>query len=382
MVVFIIAILIMGILLLGSSVVAWQAHRRQVQLTGMYDDTLSVLVANNHVRIGALNALRGERGYLLTNDEGYLEPYKRGREEMFKALDKLDALSTQTPEQRRIVAALRRQTAAYLRHIDTVDTLNRTGQHDAAMAEVMTGHSRVAIEGMDRLLDAISTREKARLDDFCTRSQQAYTLTIVFAGLVALTGFGLLVMAAISLFALNRSLEREKSYRRELQKLALTDELTALANRRAFLTELDRAAASARRSSAPLAVAIFDIDHFKRINDEYGHLCGDEALREVARRASACMRGGDLVARIGGEEFAVLLPATSTEAALVACERLRKAMTEHPVPLGNGTQVRLTISTGLAEMRGEDSAEQTIARADAALYAAKQDGRDMVRRAA
>ncbi|UKK84196.1 diguanylate cyclase [Sphingopyxis sp. BSN-002] len=164
------------------------------------------------------------------------------------------------------------------------------------------------------------------------------------------------------------------------ERVANTDMLTGLPNRRATLAFLEKALAGARDNGAPLAVAIFDIDHFKRINDTHGHAVGDDVIRRVAQRAKAALRDGDLVGRIGGEEFVCILQRSSAQAAEIVAERVRKA-----VETGTAEEATLpdaTISIGLALYDGEPDAEELLHRADQALYAAKRDGRNRLRMAA
>ena len=130
-----------------------------------------------------------------------------------------------------------------------------------------------------------------------------------------------------------------------------------------------------------LSLAIFDIDHFKRVNDLFGHPAGDAVIKEVGARASRALRERDLVGRIGGEEFAVLLPRADIETARFACERLREAIAGAPIVHGDAI-IPVTASIGIAEFQpGEDSDNLMIC-ADAALYEAKTGGRNQVRLAA
>ncbi|HRZ65945.1 MAG TPA: histidine kinase N-terminal 7TM domain-containing protein [Spirochaetia bacterium] len=165
-----------------------------------------------------------------------------------------------------------------------------------------------------------------------------------------------------------------------LAKLALlagTDELTGLCNRRRFFEEAAREFAHASREGRSLGVAILDIDHFKAVNDSYGHAAGDEALRAVAARLSKVLREADILCRYGGEEFAVLFPGADPAAALRAAERLRLAIGSAPI-LWEGKELRVTSSAGVyaAPPGRESGLDDFIERADAALYAAKEAGRD------
>jgi two-component system cell cycle response regulator len=160
--------------------------------------------------------------------------------------------------------------------------------------------------------------------------------------------------------------------------MAVTDSLTGLHNRRYAMFQLDRMIAQTGRG---VAVMLLDIDHFKRINDSFGHSVGDRVLSLVARRMRAQLRASDLIARIGGEEFLVALPDSDGATALDCAERLRAAIGETEFILrGDTPPLSVTISIGLALSRpgSGDSAQSLIDHADTALYGAKSHGRDKV----
>ncbi|MFC0130985.1 sensor domain-containing diguanylate cyclase [Massilia eurypsychrophila] len=164
----------------------------------------------------------------------------------------------------------------------------------------------------------------------------------------------------------------------QLEQQAMTDALTALPNRRAFDAELARIAARARRNQSPISAGMADIDHFKQVNDRYGHPVGDLVLCEVAKAIERAARGTDFVARMGGEEFGMLFPDTSTEMARLVAERMRKAVAAASVTTPDGDIIRVTISIGLAALAPGSAPEPALASADAALYQAKEQGRDRV----
>jgi len=163
---------------------------------------------------------------------------------------------------------------------------------------------------------------------------------------------------------------------RRLAEQAMTDELTGLANRRHGERQLEREIALAVRKGHDLGLARIDIDHFKTINDQHGHQAGDRVLAEVARRLGDAVRGGDLLARWGGDEFVAILPATERAGALRAAERMRAAVAESPVGVEE-IATPVTVSVGWAHWMG-DTPGDLLARADRALYAAKDAGRDRV----
>jgi len=165
----------------------------------------------------------------------------------------------------------------------------------------------------------------------------------------------------------------------KLLRLALQDPLTEVANRRAFMEDGQAELMRSLRHGQPLAVLMLDIDHFKRINDEHGHPAGDLVLRQVARACRDALRPFDLVGRLGGEEFAVLLPQTTLADALIVAERLRAAIAALDPRLDNGKVIHATVSIGgTIRQPQQDRLDQVLAFADAALYAAKTAGRDRV----
>ncbi len=164
---------------------------------------------------------------------------------------------------------------------------------------------------------------------------------------------------------------------RALEKSSRTDELTQIPNRRGILDSLASELANSARHSLPLAVLMADIDHFKSINDSHGHAAGDEALRIVSRTLAAALREGDSVGRLGGEEFLVLLPMLEGDGAQAAAERLRRQV-EQARAVFEGREIPLSVSIGVGCRRQGDSVDSLLARADAALYAAKGAGRNRV----
>lgn len=169
-----------------------------------------------------------------------------------------------------------------------------------------------------------------------------------------------------------------KRMEHELLTLATTDGLTGLDNRRAFMQRAEDMLRQAERFGHPCSVLMMDIDHFKSVNDGHGHAIGDEALRAVARVMRECLRGVDVLGRLGGEEFAAILPETGDGKAALVAERLRAGVEALRVDLAGGDVLRLTLSLGIAGKRPGETLESLLGRADAALYAAKQAGRNRV----
>jgi len=207
---------------------------------------------------------------------------------------------------------------------------------------------------------------------FGSRDRQRFT-TDLAADFLAHLG----VIVAISLEnAVNRA---------RLVRSGVTDFLTGWHNRRYFHNRLREELARSERTGKALACLMIDVDHFKEINDRFGHLAGDEALKEVARRAEAEIRAGDTGARFGGDEFAILLAGAETSHALKLAERIHQGVGSAPVRVHGGAHVTVTLSIGLATARPQPRshdykalAERLIAEADAALYRAKSAGRNRV----
>jgi diguanylate cyclase len=161
---------------------------------------------------------------------------------------------------------------------------------------------------------------------------------------------------------------------------SLTDPLTTLANRKFFDQSLEKAMAECVKTGEPLVLMMSDIDHFKKFNDTFGHLTGDQVLRLVAQSLKQNVKGRDIAARYGGEEFAVVLPRTALKPALTVADQIRRAvMGKELMKRSTGEHLgRITISMGVALCRPADTAASLIGRADACLYAAKRNGRNRV----
>lgn len=177
------------------------------------------------------------------------------------------------------------------------------------------------------------------------------------------------------LLARARTLLDFKNYLDSCEEAAFTDHLTGLANRRRFERQLEREVSRTRRFNRPFCLLLLDIDLFKRVNDTYGHDAGDEAIRRLGNALQAGTRGIDTAARVGGEEFGVILTETDFAHGLEVAERLRASISEMDVPVAG----QITVSVGLAEFNaGSRDARELFSAADAALYEAKRKGRDRV----
>ncbi len=180
-------------------------------------------------------------------------------------------------------------------------------------------------------------------------------------------------------FVAIQDIGQRKAMEEELRRRATIDDLTAVANRNHFTEWCEREIARAHRHGTALCLLMFDVDHFKRINDSFGHPAGDAALKAIAHHCKASLRGFDIIGRVGGEEFAVLLSNTNLQGATELAERMRTGVAEQTIQTPEGTPLpTITISIGVTILKPNDRLEQLFSRSDAALYRAKQAGRNRV----
>ena len=169
--------------------------------------------------------------------------------------------------------------------------------------------------------------------------------------------------------------------KQDLLHQSRTDPLTGVFNRRAILSQIEKELSRAKREDKKLSLSLLDIDHFKKVNDTYGHISGDKVLRECVKRIGSAMRMYDSLGRVGGEEFLVVIPGAQGKDACAIGERIRSVIGDKDI-LVNGSSIRVTISQGLVTWDGNMSLDELVAKADQALYRAKENGRNRVEKAA
>jgi diguanylate cyclase (GGDEF)-like protein len=166
-------------------------------------------------------------------------------------------------------------------------------------------------------------------------------------------------------------------YQRRLQEMASTDKLTGLYNRQVFDILMEQALNEYQRLPKPISLLLLDVDHFKQVNDRYGHMEGDHVLRELTPLIRSCLRRSDLAFRWGGEEYLIMLRGSTADDAVGVAEKLRAAVAEYRFLVG-GNITNITVSIGVAEYVPGDTADTLVSRADEGLYAAKNLGRNKV----
>lgn len=235
---------------------------------------------------------------------------------------------------------------------------------------------RLRLVAFERLGDFPLVVVSSQLRDEVLASWWSFCLVVFFVLALALIWLG-----AAGRYAFRTVLHNER-LQLELARLARTDALTDLANRRHFAELAEKELARALRYGTSVAVLMVDIDHFKRINDTHGHAAGDEVLRQLGEIFRLTLRNIDVVGRLGGEEFAIVLAQSGLDSGLEVAERLRIAIEQQGVLLSSGILLHYTVSVGVTALAGkEDSVERLLKRADDALYLAKNGGRNTVRSA-
>lgn len=374
-------VLLLAAMLTGTSWSAVGSSKERKSAAEWQLHTLEVLLETDDLKVATLSMVRGERGYLLTGDMAFLRPYETGLRDTRAGLDRLARLTRDNPQQRIRVRRLSTELQHLHDVLGSIVALKEAGRHGEAIALVKSGAGKDATDLILNELRGIETiehgllairNEDARAKAVANERYQ-YALTIV--------GIALLGLAIWATILVRRALAAAAETRRQLEQKASSDEMTGLSNRRAFMAALDRSVARSADGRKELAYAIFDIDRFKSINDTHGHAVGDAVIAEVARRALAAFRARDLVGRIGGEEFGVILPAANRTEAMDACARMRAAIEAKPITIGRKA-IPVTVSIGVAQLRVQEDTASLMARADEALYLAKNGGRNLVRLAA
>ena len=251
-----------------------------------------------------------------------------------------------------------------------------SGQFAACLLDFQLGER----DGLQLIREAISQGCRTPIVFLTAESSSAIDIEAMNAG-----AMDYLVKGELTPAALERSLRYALKLGEtldQLHRLATHDELTGLLNRRELDRVLNQEAERATRFGQPLGLLMADIDHFKSVNDRYGHPAGDAVLREVGRRLRADLRSVDFPGRFGGEEFAVVVVQADGESSAALAERIRVAVMATPVPIGD-RELSLTISIGVAALPPNGgTGPELLAAADQALYAAKRGGRNRVERAA
>lgn len=358
----------MGAMLLGYSASARQWTRAQRALAHSNDASLAAL------RLKFLGAdLNGWQtayafDFMLTGkaDVAALHGRRQFLDSVEKFTHRIEEVRRyiETQEETQTLLQLTETFSEFLETDTTIVAAYQSGDRDriALANQQVMGIEIERFEAMSRLTDRLVKLRQSRIQQ--EQYDHAQTMAWIHNLLWAAGVFGFVFSVALS-WLLLKSMAKADCLVIELGRQALTDSLTDLPNRRAWENQLRAEVARASRLGYPLAAVLLDIDHFKRFNDERGHAQGDQLLQASARAWAELLRQGDFIARVGGEEFALLLPGCSAESARNLVERLRP-----------GTAMGQTFSAGVAAHVSTETPEQLYARADAAMYQAKRNGRN------
>jgi len=316
-----------------------------------------------------------------------------------RSYDRLRTIANQRDELGRVNLTLEQRIAERTQELLDSETRLRSILDTSVMpifiTAVATGQVLYANRSANHLLGLVETRrdhgiwhrpaDRRRILDGVARHTQVHDIE---AQMIAVDGhrFWALIAAIGTTFdgepcvlTSFSDISSRKAMEEELKQLAATDALTGIGNRRQLMELGDREMRRARRYSNSLSIMLLDIDHFKPINDQHGHAVGDDALKAMVQCCLQQLREIDIICRLGGEEFVVLMPETPVEAAATAAERLRLAVADVKVPAANAQTVTFTVSIGLTAPRPDDKTlGDVLMRADEALYEAKHSGRNRV----
>lgn len=395
------------------------------------DHTHEVIELSVTLLVYLVDAETGQRGYLLTSKPDYLEPHYAGVAKSRKVLEQLKIKTSDNPEQQvRLsrIEGLVDKKFSELKH--TID-LHKVGKEDEALTIVKSDIGKNFMDDIRLEIEAFNLEEERLLYKrhkvFSTlqdniriifivefflfifvllflgwavsrtvitpvrklhKSAQAFHKEGEFAsvdinskdeiGLLA-SAFNAMGEKVISLLEeLDKTAKQAAKERDIALEQAISDPLTGLSNRRFMEVQLDKLMVSSQRYKHDLSVIMFDIDHFKQVNDTYGHLVGDVVLQKIGQLIKSESRGGDLSIRYGGEEFMLVLTHTSIKGAEKKAETLKSHLSTMEIPELRGNYI--TISMGVTQLKTDDSSvSQLIHRADQALYTAKNGGRDSIK---
>lgn len=337
------------------------------------NDVARIQVRN--VLINLLNIETGQRGFLLTGDPAYLEPYQLGRGSVRDNLAQAEQSGYHDAQFLANVRKLALVTESKLDEIERTVQLKKRGDDAAALAIMREGFGHAKMREARRLIQDEVARlrvfREALMDDFNARLLRAALLLVLMLSTVV-------AMAVHAWRSLSAAARRNNELAKRLAMEASHDVLTGLPNRRYFERWARRLLARSQRSGKPFTLLAIDLDRFKEVNDTHGHAAGDEVLKEVARRFQSVLRGGEFLARVGGDEFLVLIDGecsrnevTSLGRRLIDClyPSLRAGLADNAVGASIG-------AAGFP-LNGADL-EGVMQAADDALYASKHGGRGML----
>lgn len=368
-----------SVLLILTGIVSYNTLMNSIKTAGQLSHTHEVVTEIEATLSTLKDAETGQRGYLIAGRETYLEPFNQANEHIQEHLSRLENLTADNRQHRESLAAIAPMVDARFALLRRAIGLRQSEGFEAAQKQILTGEGKEKMDALREGFGKMEEVEKAILQERLTASE-TYTRNVIinFAGLFTLI---------ISLFCLififvKRDITVRNRLETKLREMATIDELTGIYNRREMNRLLKLETRRFKRYGNHLSFLLLDIDHFKSVNDIYGHQIGDEVLKWIAAILRESFRTVDITARYGGEEFAIVLPETKSHEAFIIAERVRQKIAEKSFPFrqgdGQSLEIPITVSVGVAGMTGSYSETTFIESADKALYRAKAEGRNRV----
>jgi diguanylate cyclase (GGDEF)-like protein len=363
------------LLLVAVGIVAFKALNDSIEVNQQVSNTRETLTEVESTLLTLKDAETDQRSYIAGRNDA-IEHFHLTKEETRRKLERLRGLTAHNSRHQERLAKLEPAIRKKLERMTETLSRKREAASTAKETEISEEESR-EMDNIGQLLSEIRSEEQDNLQNHIASSEKSIrNVSISFGGLFFLIVFLLFLV----FFLVRRDLVIQKQLHERLLELASLDELTTLYNRRelnrCFKDEQERF----RRFGQPFSLLLLDIDHFKAVNDKYGHQIGDRVLKDVANKIRDGIRSIDVPGRFGGEEFAVILPNTKAEGAYVIAERLRQKIAEEPFKFERAdettVEVQVTISIGVSSIEKDETEDDVIRTADAALYQAKNEGRD------
>jgi diguanylate cyclase (GGDEF)-like protein len=329
------------------------------------------------------DAETGQRGYLLTGESTYLEPYENGILKIDIFLAKAKTMTIDNPIQQMRIGQIELLTDKKLNELQETIELYNTENLDLALEIILTNRGKQIMDDIRYIIHDMRLEEKKLL----AARKQEFKSAIRSATFITSIGFILTFSLIVSIIIYigrdtNRYIAARNQKEQKLKYIATHDPLTGLYNRNVLERQLNDEIHRASRYKHDLSIFMLDIDHFKSINDTYGHQAGDKVLLYFSKEIENSIRNSDYAARYGGEEFIIILPETTLSKAEELAERLRKHIAEFPFTVEDGKDISLTASIGIATFpEHAQTSKNLIVVSDMAMYAAKKAGRNQIKSA-
>jgi len=364
------------LLLVAVGIIAFRALNDSIEISQQVSNTRETLTNVDATLLTLKDAEAYQRRFLEGRGDA-LEHFHLTREETKRKLSRLKTLTAHNKRHQERLAKLEPEIHKKLDRMNDSVRLRASEGVASAKEKAVSDEELREMDTIIQNLGEIKTEEQATLDQKLASSDASVrNVSLSFGGVFVL----ILSLLGLVFFLVKREFVIQKQLEKRLRDLASIDELTMLYNRREINRHFKDEEERFRRSGRPFSFLLLDIDHFKSVNDKYGHPIGDKVLQHVANKIRESIRTIDVPGRYGGEEFAVILPDTVGENAYIIAERVRQTVAKAPYVLERDDkstiEVPVTISIGISSIEKDETEEDVIRTADTALYQAKNAGRD------